>query len=323
MNSDRPHDKIWPKRLPRELQVPRTTLGSNLDVAALRYPDKAAFIFFGRALRYAELKAQAEALAGWLQSVGVKKGDRVALYMQNCPQFVVAVYGILRADAVVVPVNPMNRAEEFSHYITDPQTKAVVCSADLAGFVDAANRALPAAQRVAQVLVTHYADAMPDGELDAAEAPNDDVETMAAGAACAARRLHRLDRRAGGGPCARPCDGTARRPGAAALHLGHDRAAEGLHAHPCHLDAQRGVGQLEPQRTGDDRAGRGADVPHHRHAGVRARRGAFGGDDRADATLGPRTGRAADLPLPRHATGRRFRRWSSTCSAAPTTRAST
>ncbi|MEO7854649.1 MAG: AMP-binding protein, partial [Rubrivivax sp.] len=173
MNSDRPHHTIWPKRLPRELVVPRTTLGTNLDVAALRFPDKAAFIFFGRALGFAELKAQAEALAGWMQSVGVKKGDRVALYMQNCPQFIVAVYGILRADAVVVPVNPMNRAEEFSHYITDPQTKAVVCSADLAGFVDTANQALPAEQRVAQVLVTHYADAMPEGDLDPAEAPND------------------------------------------------------------------------------------------------------------------------------------------------------
>ena len=57
--------------------------------------------------------------------------------MQNCPQFIVAVYGILRADAVVVPVNPMNRADEFSHYITDPQSKAVICSADLAGFVAA------------------------------------------------------------------------------------------------------------------------------------------------------------------------------------------
>ncbi len=173
MNSDRPHHKIWPKRLPHELVVPRTTLCANLDVAALRFPHKAAYIFFGRVLSFAQLKTQAEALAGWLQSVGVKKGDRVALYMQNCPQFIVAVYGILRADAVVVPVNPMNRADEFSHYITDPDTRAVVCSADLAGFVAAANQALPADQRVAQVLVTHYTDAMPEGELDPAEAPND------------------------------------------------------------------------------------------------------------------------------------------------------
>ncbi len=109
--------------------------------------------------------------------MGVRKGDRVALYMQNCPQFIVSVYGILRADAVVVPVNPMNRADEFSHYITDPQSKAVVCSADLAGFVAQANRALPEAERVPQVLVTRYTDAMPDGPLDPAEAPSALLET--------------------------------------------------------------------------------------------------------------------------------------------------
>ncbi len=172
----RPHHLIWPKRLPRELVVPRTSLWFNLEAAATRWPDKTALLFFGRALAFAELKSQAEALAGWLRSVGVVKGDRVALYMQNCPQFVVAVYGILRADAVVVPVNPMNRADEFSHYITDPQSKAVVCSADLAGFVAAANQALPAGQRVAHVLVTRYTDAMPDGALQADEAPSALIE---------------------------------------------------------------------------------------------------------------------------------------------------
>ena len=172
----RPHHRIWPKRLPRELVVPQTTLWFNLEVAATRYPDKAANVFFGKPLSYAQLKAQAEALAGWLQSVGVAKGDRVALYMQNCPQFVVAVYGILRADAVVVPVNPMNRADEFSHYITNPQAKVVLCSADLAAFVVEANRALPAAQRVPQVLVTRYTDAMPEGALHPDEAPSALIE---------------------------------------------------------------------------------------------------------------------------------------------------
>ncbi len=60
--------------------------------------------------------------------------------MQNCPQFPVALYAVLRADAVVVPVNPMNRAEEFKHYISDPDTKVVICSADLAAIVDARQR---------------------------------------------------------------------------------------------------------------------------------------------------------------------------------------
>ena len=167
---DRPHFRHWPKRLPRELVVPETSLWFNLEVAATRFPRKAAYRFFGRSISFAELKAQAEAIAGWLQSVGVKKGERVALYLQNCPQFVAAFYGIVRADAVVVPVNPMNRAEEFSHYITDPQTRVVICAADLAGFVASANRGLPEAERLAHVLVTRYADAMPE-TVEPDEAP--------------------------------------------------------------------------------------------------------------------------------------------------------
>ena len=123
-----------------------------------------------------QLKAQAEALAGWLQAQGVGAGDRVALYLQNCPQFVVALYAVFRANAVAVPVNPMNRADEFGHYITDPQTKVVICAADLAGFVAEADAALPPAQRLQAVLVTRYTDAMPEGALDPAEAPNAAIE---------------------------------------------------------------------------------------------------------------------------------------------------
>jgi fatty-acyl-CoA synthase len=169
--ADRPHHKIWPKRLPRELAIPATTLGFNLEVAATRFPDKPAYLFFGRPLSFGELRTQAEAIAGWLQSVGVKPGERVAIYMQNCPQYAAAFYGILRANAVVVPVNPMNRDEEFKHFITDPQTRVVICTADLAAIVASANAAVPEAQRLVQVLVTRFTDAMPAGALDPTDAP--------------------------------------------------------------------------------------------------------------------------------------------------------
>ena len=173
---DRPHHKIWPKRLPRQLAVPATTLWFNLEVAATRFPDKAAYLFFGQRLSFGELRRQAEAIAGWLQSVGVKAGDRVAIFMQNCPQYAAAYYGILRANAVVVPVNPMNRVEEFTHFITDPQTKVVICTADLAAIVANANAEVPEAQRLGQVLVTRYTDAMPAGALDPADAPSAAME---------------------------------------------------------------------------------------------------------------------------------------------------
>jgi fatty-acyl-CoA synthase len=170
--AERPHLAIWPKRLPRTLAPPNTSIWFNAEVSARRYPNKAAQVFFGRRLSFAEFFAQAEALAGWLQSVGVAKGDRVLLYMQNCPQWVLAFYAIVRADAVVVPVNPMNRAEEFGHYITDPEARVAIVSADLAGIVDQANHALPPAQRLQHVLVARYADAMPPGGPPAGEMPS-------------------------------------------------------------------------------------------------------------------------------------------------------
>ena len=170
--ADRPHLRIWPKRLPYSLAVPETSLWFNVEVTAARYPDKAAYVFFGRRISYAELRAQAEALAGWLQKEGVGKGDRVALFMQNCPQFPIALYAALRADAVVVPVNPMNRAEELSHYIADPETSVIVCTADLVPVVAAAQATLPEAKRARRVLVTRFTDTMPEGAIGEADAPS-------------------------------------------------------------------------------------------------------------------------------------------------------
>ena len=163
--TDRPSNQpvdSWPTRLPRRLVVPETTLWFNLEVSARRYPNKAACIFLGRGMSYAELHRQAERLAGWLQSKGVTRGDRVLLYLQNSPQFLVAFYAVQRADAVAVPVNPMNRADEFGHYITDPQARVAITTADLAATVTAANERLPAAQRLQHLLVTNFSDTMPE-----------------------------------------------------------------------------------------------------------------------------------------------------------------
>jgi len=170
-SAPRPHEAIWPKRLPRELVIPETSLWFNLEVTARRYPNKAAYVFFGRTLSFAQLLTQAEALAGWLQAHGVAKGDRVAVFMQNCPQYVVAVHAVMRANAVVVPVNPMNKADEFGHYITDPGTRVVLTTADLAGVVAQANAALDPALQLRHIVATRFTDAMPD-VLEAEETPS-------------------------------------------------------------------------------------------------------------------------------------------------------
>jgi fatty-acyl-CoA synthase len=153
------HYPFWPRRLPRSITPPQTSLWHNLAVSALRFPDKPALVFFDRVLSYAEVLRQAERLATTLHRLGVRKGDRVVLNMQNCPQWVIAHFAILRANAVVVPVNPMNRAEELKHYITDPDAKVAITSADLAPELVKASDQLAPPERLTHLIVTHYSDA--------------------------------------------------------------------------------------------------------------------------------------------------------------------
>lgn len=168
---DRPHYRFWPKRLPRSLTLPATTLWDNLETSARRFPDKPAVVFFGRVYRYAELRRQAERLAARLHALGVRPGDRVLLDMQNCPQLVVAHFAILRANAVVVPVNPMNRAEELKHYILDPDARVAITTGDLAGEIAKANAQLAPAERLSHLVVTQFTDAFDPAAPDAGPLP--------------------------------------------------------------------------------------------------------------------------------------------------------
>jgi fatty-acyl-CoA synthase len=117
----------FPRGLPGHLTLPRTSLWHNLEVSAARFPDKPALIFYNGITTFRDFRAQAEKLAGYLQAeCGVQRGDRVALFLHNSPQFVIAYYAILRADAVVVPVNCMNTAPELEHVMRDSGATTVI-----------------------------------------------------------------------------------------------------------------------------------------------------------------------------------------------------
>src|SRR5471030_896232 len=122
----------WPPDMPRSLRAPRITLQEMFLRSAKRFPDKPASIFEGTVLNYSELKEKIENLAGHLQAVcGVKRGDRVLLDMQNGHDFVIATFAILLADAVVVPVSPMNLTEELRHYVEDSDARIAITEEDL------------------------------------------------------------------------------------------------------------------------------------------------------------------------------------------------
>ncbi|MBI4766877.1 MAG: AMP-binding protein, partial [Deltaproteobacteria bacterium] len=155
ISSEPLHYQYWPKGLPHLVHVPKTTLVHNLEVSAARYPEKTAISYYGSRFSYARLKSEVEALAGYLQrQCGVKKGDRVLLYMQNSPQFIIAYYAILRADAVLVPANPMNLTEEMKHYVDDSGALVAICALDLFQRIEP----LMGRGGLEQVITADYAD---------------------------------------------------------------------------------------------------------------------------------------------------------------------
>ena len=129
---NRPHFAVWPSYVPRSLDLPRTSVWENLEISARRQPDKAAIICYDSAITYSALRKDAERLAGFLEKrCGITKGDRVLLYAQNSINFVIAYYAILRANAVVVPLNPMNLTEELRRYAKDCTPKAAIVAQEL------------------------------------------------------------------------------------------------------------------------------------------------------------------------------------------------
>jgi fatty-acyl-CoA synthase len=127
------HLSFWPIRRPHVFPIPVTNLACNLETSAGRYPGEAAIVYYDSPISYARLLDEVERLAGYLERrAGVKHGDRVILFAQNSPQFVIAYYAILRANAVVVPLNPMNVADELKLYVEDSGAKVAIAGQELA-----------------------------------------------------------------------------------------------------------------------------------------------------------------------------------------------
>lgn len=125
------HYPYWPN-ISKSLKVPVTSLYDNLKVSAERYPDQTAIIYYGNKISYQQLDHEVKALAGFLQEkLGVEAGEKVLLFMQNSPQFVIGYYAILRANAVVVPINPMLTADELEFYVRDGEIKTALAGQEL------------------------------------------------------------------------------------------------------------------------------------------------------------------------------------------------
>ena len=123
---EKPWLKSYEPQVPPTIQYPQRPLSGNLEESARKYPDATATIFMDAKLTYAQLNALADRFAAALQQLGVKKGDRVAVYVANCPQFIVGYYGALKAGAVVVSFNPLYAAREVEHQLKDSGAETIL-----------------------------------------------------------------------------------------------------------------------------------------------------------------------------------------------------
>lgn len=163
------HEPFWPSRLPKTLSYPQVPLFRLLETAADFYPEKTAVNYYGLEISYSRLASEVYSLAGALAQAGIRKGDRVAVYMQNCPQYIISFYGVMRANAVVVPINPMNNEKELSFILRDAEASALITTTDLAPVVEAVRKEvglkLIVAGRYQDYLPEHPALTVPESLL--------------------------------------------------------------------------------------------------------------------------------------------------------------
>ena len=122
----RPWLALHPPGYPAHLDAPEMTALDMFECSVRRHPEKPAMHYFDRTLSYGEIDRAANSLAAALVKMGIRKGDRIIVQLQNIPQFLFAVIGSWKAGATVVPLNPMYRERELSFYCRDSGARAFV-----------------------------------------------------------------------------------------------------------------------------------------------------------------------------------------------------
>lgn len=163
----RPWTACYDAGVPAELELPETSLVHMLERSVARHGGKTALEFFGARTTYAALGLQVERAAEGLRRLGVRRGDRVAIVLPNCPQHIVAFYAVLRLGAVVVEHNPLYTESELRHQFEDHGARVAIVWDRAAERV----RSLPAGLRVEAVVAVDITAAMPRAQQLALRLP--------------------------------------------------------------------------------------------------------------------------------------------------------
>ncbi|MEJ8811524.1 AMP-binding protein [Variovorax ureilyticus] len=136
---------------------PQQPLHEYLRTHARERGDHPACIWYGHATSYAELDAASDAFAARLQAIGVRKGEPVVLFLNNCPQYLAAHYGIQKIGAIVCPSGPLNKEHELAYQVNDLRARVIVAASSLMPVVEKVR----AESALEHVFVVHYADLLP------------------------------------------------------------------------------------------------------------------------------------------------------------------
>lgn len=136
---ERPWLRFYPEGLPPDLDIPEISVPQAFDEATEKWKDKTALIFYGRKISYGELREQTDRFATALYDLGIRKGDRVALYLLNCPQFPIAYFGAMKAGAVLTAISPVYVTPEVKHQLEDSGVETIVCQDILYDFIERTN----------------------------------------------------------------------------------------------------------------------------------------------------------------------------------------
>ncbi len=154
---ERPWLKHYDKGVPVHIDYPEVPLYYFLEESARKYPDKPCTIFKGAIISYREMSQLTDSLAAGLSQVGVKKGDRVGIFMPNTPQFVQAYFAVLKLGAVVVATNPLYTPREIEHQVNDAGIEVMVV---MSNFYHLIKETQPKT-KIRTIVVTNIKEALP------------------------------------------------------------------------------------------------------------------------------------------------------------------
>jgi long-chain acyl-CoA synthetase len=156
---EKPWFKFWPEDVPRHIEYPSVPLSEILRKTTENNPNQTAIIYFDRGITYRELDQASDRFAAALAALEVKKGDKVAIFLPNIPQFVISYYGTLRLGAIETAISPLYKEREVEHQLNDSEAETIVILDALYPILEN----VVARTKVKRIIFTGLKDFMPTG----------------------------------------------------------------------------------------------------------------------------------------------------------------